>query len=140
VPVRGSQETMAAASGASFSPRDAFKLRVVSHHAIFWRNLRKLRSSVLCSSKDFGTPRVVTESFRLLRSSLLMTLPGWTTLPREVCLRCDVFFLVEVPNQLVEVVITDGSEDLSGLEALLLPVGGYDILAYLNASEDLILC
>jgi hypothetical protein len=140
VPVRDSQKIVAAASGARFSPRDAFKLRVVSHHAIFWQTLRKLRSSVLCSSNDFGTSRVVTESFRLLHSSLLMTLPGWTTLPRDVCLRCNVFFLVEVPNQLVEVVITDGSEDLSGLEALLLPVGGYDILAYLDASEDLILC
>jgi hypothetical protein len=48
--------------------------------------------------------------------------------------------LVEVPNQLVEVVIADGKKDLSGLEALLLPVGGYDILTYLDASEDLILC
>jgi hypothetical protein len=55
-------------------------------------------------------------------------------------LRCSVLFLVEVPDQLAEVVIADGKKDLSGLEALLLPVGGYDILTYLDASEDLILC
>lgn len=108
--------------------RDAFKLWTVSHDAIFLKNARKLRSSARCSSKDFGVSRVVTESFRILRCSLVKTLPGWTTLPREACLRCDPFFLDGVPNQLAEVVIADGSKDLSGLESFLLPVGGYDIL------------
>ena len=61
---------------------------------------------------------VVTESLRRSRSSLLSTLPGWTRLPRDVRLRCDPLFFLELPDQLLEVVIADGRGDLSGLGSL----------------------
>lgn len=124
-----SHEVLVAMSGARLSPKDSSSCSRASRDINPRKRARKLGSCAFCSSEAFSNSRAIAESLRLSRSSLLRTFPGSTILPREARLRCDPLFLfLEVPNQLVELVITSVKKDFLGSVFLKLPVGVYDIV------------